>query len=99
MTNVSFCDILYPVSKITDQDIVDIADYVIHNAENFIESYVKYGSYLTLFDYILTRTATQLKIRYDKYAIQEAFDHPKLKAIVDFYIFEQDEDSEQVTKH
>jgi hypothetical protein len=85
--------------KLNDQDIYDICEFVIHNAELFIEAYVRYGSYLTLHDYILTRTATQLQPKYNSYDIQEAFDHPKLKAIVDFYIFEQDEDSEQVTKH
>lgn len=84
------------MSKLSPQDIYDISEFVIHNIETFVEQYMRYGSNLTFPDYVQSRVATQLNLKYNRYDIAEAFENEKLKAIVEFYVFDDEEEQDKI---
>lgn len=76
------------------QKTYDICEHVICNIDTFVQQYVEFGSNLTFHDYCLTKTAVALQDKFNRYDITEAFEHPKLIAVLDFYSKDEDEDSQ-----
>jgi hypothetical protein len=77
------------------QDKYDIQEYVLTNIETYFENYVNYGSYLSFSDYIFTRVSTQLMHKYHRFDIKQAFDDPRMVAIIEFYNNENDKELDE----
>jgi hypothetical protein len=78
--------------KLSDQDIYDISEYVVWKIEDYIDDFEKFGTYLTLDDFIKERLVIDLKLKYNRYQIEEAFEDYRLITIMAFYMEEPTED-------
>jgi hypothetical protein len=78
--------------KLTGQDIYDISKYITDKIEDYIDDFTTYGTYLTLDDFIKERLILDLKLKYNRYQIEEAFEDYRLITIMDFYMEEPTED-------
>jgi len=77
--------------NITGQDVFDISAYLIDHVQDYIDLFHDFGTYLTLEDFLKERLALDLKLKYNKYQIEEAFEDPRMILIMDFYTVEPTE--------
>ena len=71
--------------------IYDIAEWIVYNIEDLTEGFVESESPLSFSNYIKSRVATSLQLKYDPQQINTAFDDERIKTIISFYEEERDE--------
>ena len=76
------------------EDLKIIADHLIHSIDGLMDKYTRFGSVLTLEDYVLTNIATDLRYRYNSLQIEEAFQDERIQMLLHF--FTENEPSEQI---
>lgn len=69
----------------TKDDLMYIAAHIMHNVEALNLRYSKSETMLDFADFIQTNVATDLKDKYSRYQIQEAFEDQRIKTVIDFY--------------
>ena len=65
-----------------DQDIFDIAQFIISNFKTFMFDYKNTNAIESFEDYLQSRLETDLNHKYNKYDIQEAFEDERMQMLL-----------------
>lgn len=74
-----------------DRDIIEIQKHILQHIEDYATNYMLLASALSFDDFIKEQITIDLRLKYNKYQIEEAFCNPKILSLLDFYSNEKED--------
>lgn len=78
----------------SDHEILEIKEYIVIHFEDYASTYLLLDSIMSFETFLKKQVTVDLRLKYNKAQIDEAFDDHRIKNLVDFLSYDRDDDEQ-----